>query len=235
MGETTTGAENTENEGIVTEGEIQNDNGAEQKAVGANNSEADNSNEGDVEDKKNVTNPIDADEEPRSRKRNIDFILQRKNEKIAKLQKNANNGNTFDEDEEEDEDIDAEDARLIDKRISKAMTPLIQKQMLEEDESEINSFVKDNPDFAPYADKVRKFAQHPTRKEMPIKSIFYEVAGDDLLRIGAKREKIATDKAKESGAGGGSGIGGDVTKNVWSLTPSEFAAEQEKLRQKPRD
>lgn len=230
-----TGAESTEEKDIVTEGENLNDNGTEGGAEGADTSIADNSEEGDKADitKKVEANP-DADEEPKSRKRNIDFILQRKNEKIAKLKKENYGANEFEEEEEED-DIDLDDAKIIDKRVLKAMSPFIQKQMLEEDESEISSFVKDNPDFAPYADKVRKFAQHPTRKEMPIKSIFYEVAGDDLLMIGAKREKKAIDKAKESSAGGGNGIGGESNKGIWDLTPAEFAAQQEKLRQRPRD
>ena len=234
MGEEKAGGDNAaEEKDIVTEGENLNDDGADQGAEGADKSGADNAGQGDKADKtKKVEANPNADEEPKSRKRNIDFILQRKNDKIAKLEKENNGAN---EDEDEGDDIDDDDAKIIDKRVAKAMTPFIQKQMLEEDESEISIFVKDNPDFAPYADKVRKFAQHPTRREMPIKSIFYEVAGDDLLKIGAAREKKATDKAKESSAGGGDGTGGESEKGVWDLTPAEFAAQQEKLRQRPRD
>lgn len=236
MGEENTGAENTEDKDIVTLDEGQKDNGADQGAEGADKSGADNADKGDKADKtkKVEANPKIADEEPKSRKRNIDFIIQRKNDKIAKLEKEKGGANE-DEGEGEEDDIDSDDAKIIDKRVIKAMTPFIQKQMLEEDESEISTFIKDNPDFAPYADKVRKFAQHPTRREMPIKSIFYEVAGDDLLKIGAAREKKATDKAKESSAGGGDGTGGESEKGVWDLTPAEFAAQQEKLRQRPRD
>jgi len=235
MGEVIAGADNgAEDKDIVTLDEGQKDNGADQGAEGADKSGADNADKGDKADKTKIVeaNPKIADEEPKSRKRNIDFIIQRKNDKIAKLEKENNGAN---EDEDEGDDIDDDDAKIIDKRVAKAMTPFIQKQMLEEDEGEISSFVKDNPDFAPYADKVRKFAQHPTRREMPIKSIFYEVAGDDLLKIGAAREKKATDKAKESSAGGGDGTGGESEKGVWDLTPAEFAAQQEKLRQRPRD
>jgi len=105
--------------------------------------------------------------------------------------------------------------------------------MQDEDSQEIADFVKQNPDFAPYAQKVAKFAQHPTRRDMPIKAIFYEVAGDDLLMIGAKRAQQYKDKAKESGAGGGSGSA-SVEKSVWDMSVEEFQAEQERVRNTPR-
>ena len=45
--------------------------------------------------------------------------------------------------------------QIIDKRVAKVLTPYIQKQMQEEDANEISEFVAKNPDFAPYADKLR--------------------------------------------------------------------------------
>jgi hypothetical protein len=72
--------------------------------------------------------------------------------------------------------------------------------------------------------------QHPSRRALPIKSIFYEVAGDKLIKIGAERAKQADKKAKDSQTGGGSNRGGEANENVWNLTPEQFAERQEKIR-----
>lgn len=174
--------------------------------------------------------PALADEEPKTRKRNIDFILERKNRKIEKLQEKG----SVEDNEEEDDYVDPDAQKLVQKEIQKALSPFLQKQIEEEDANEINSFLQENPDFKPYADKVRKFAQHESRKHLPIKSIFYEVAGPDLLKIGADRAKRAGDEAKETNAGGGSGDTSTAEKSVWELTPEEFAAKQEEIRNRPR-
>lgn len=257
MGDTSnTGADDqkiepTEN-GSGDQDESQNAGGAEGEAEGAGTSEDESTDDGDEagegssdddaskdgksEDGKPKPKPTPkpADEEPKLRKRNIDFILERKNQKIAKLQKQAGGAEQEEGDEGTDaeDDIDADDAKVIDKRIQAHLQPLMQKQMEDEDAKEIGDFVKDNPDFAPYADKVKKFAQHPSRKNMPIKALFYEVAGDDLLRIGADRARKATAEARKSQAGGGSGKTVEATKTVKDMSDEEFRAQQEAVRHK---
>ncbi len=235
-----TGNQNAENqEGVNNQDESQKVNNGE-GAGEANNhdnksNEGGDANNGDGTGESQKTdpnaNPNDADEEPKTRKRNIDFILARKNEKIKKLQ-----GEKGGEQRppEGDEDIDDEDAEIIDKRISKFMNPLLEKQAEDEDAKEIAEFVQKNPDFAKYANKVAKFSKHPTRKAVPISSIFYEVAGEDLIKLGADRARIADDKARESGSGGSAGNGG-AEKSVWDLTPEEFTAKQQEVMRKRRD
>lgn len=194
--------------------------------------------DGSKDDKsKSKANPDkDADGEPKTRKRNIDFILERKDRKIEALKNKGGAADQNKDEDNEDDDLADEDAKLIDKRVHKIISPFIEKQMQEEDAQEIADFIAENPDFKPYAAKVAKYAQHPTRKALPIESIFYEVAGKDLMKIGAERGKKADEDAKKSKAGGGSGAGnGDAPKGVWDLTPEEFAAEQEKIRSKGRE
>lgn len=238
MGETEdTGEEKvlTENdEGGVDQGD-QTDTGADNEAEGADKSDDDNAQKGDEADKgKTESKPTPpADEEPKTRKRNIDFILERKNRKIEKLQ--DKNNEQQGEDEDDLDNLDPSDAKIIEKQVAKVLSPFLAKQMLDEDSQEIGTFVKDNPDFAPYAARVAKFAQHQSRKDMPIESIFYEVAGKDLLKLGADRAKKAVDEAKESRAGGSTGPGGSSEKSVWDLTPDEFSKQQESLRNKPRE
>lgn len=221
-----------EGEGNQDLDESQNDDGAGNESEGDDTPDDDNSGDGDEADKgdKPESKPtLKADEEPKSRKRNIDFIKERQE---RKAQKNLNKGD--DAGADDDDDIDSDDAKIIQKQITKVLSPFLQKQMQDEDTQEIGDFVKQNPDFAPYAETVKRYAQHPTRRDMPIKALFYEVAGDDLLKIGAKRAQKARDLAKESGAGGGSG-GWSSEKGVWDLSPEEFATQQEALRNKPRE
>lgn len=232
MGETNADEKIVEN-GTSNQDASQNAGGAVQEAEGAVKTDDDKGTNADVEtdtDKVEVK-PTPADEEPKTRKRNVDFIIERKNKQIEKLKSKGNVANA-DEDDDDDDDLDISDKAIIDKRVAKVLTPYIQKQMQEEDANEISEFVAKNPDFAPYADRVKKYAQHPTRKDLPIKALFYEVAGDDLLMIGAKRAKELRDEAKESSAGGGSSQGGDGAKSVWDLTPEEFTAQQNALRNK---
>lgn len=232
MGETNADDKIVEN-GTSDQDASQNAGGAVKEAEGAVKTDDDKGTNADVEtdtDKVEVK-PTPADEEPKTRKRNVDFIIERKNKQIEKLKSKGNVANA-DEDDDDDDDLDISDKEIIDKRVAKVLTPYIQKQMQEEDANEISEFVAKNPDFAPYADRVKKYAQHPTRKDLPIKALFYEVAGDDLLMIGAKRAKELGDEAKESSAGGGSSQGGDGAKSVWDLTPEEFTAQQNALRNK---
>lgn len=232
-------------EGADDQDESQNDGGADDADKGADKSddeksdekeddEADDKSDDKKEDESKKPTP-NADEEPKTRKRNIDFILERKDKKIAKLEKKASGAGAEKEDEEEEDDLDPNDANIIQRHVAKALSPFLAKQMQDEDNQEIGDFVKQNPDFAPYVAKVQKFAQHPSRKDMPIKAIFYEVAGDDLLKIGAERAKKAGIESKKSQAGGGNSNGGGSEKNVWDLSPEEFEAQKESVRSKTRE
>lgn len=232
-----TGEENTQVDpaetGDTDQEETQTGDGADADTQEDTATDDESAEEGDKTGEEDKTDPETkpvVDEEPKIRKRNVDFILERKNRKIEKLKNKEE-----ETDDDEDEDIDPDDAKIIEKHVAKALSPFLAKQMQDEDAQEINTFVKDNPDFAPYVDKVKKFAQHPTRKDLPIASIFYEVAGPDLLKIGAKRAKQADEEAKETNAGGGTGQTDTTEKSVWDLTPEEFAEQQETIRNKVRD
>jgi len=185
----------------------------------------------DDEDKSEKPAPK-TDEEPTTRKRNIDFINERHN---RKAEKDANKDKNNIEDDE-DADIDDEDVEIIDKRVKKIIAPFISKVQADEDKQEIDAFVSANPDFKPYVEKVAKYAQHPSRSNMPIKAIFYEVAGDDLLKIGATRSKKADEEAdKSKGGGGDGGESSVIEKPTWDMTLEEFAEKQQQVRSKPRD
>jgi hypothetical protein len=158
-----------------------------------------------------------------------DFIIGRQKKKLAKQQEKSDEGNDDDETGDDDE-IAPEDEAMISKVVSKKFAPIIDKSLADDDEREIQEFLKENTDFKPFEAKVRRFMKHPSRRSLPIKSIFYEVAGDKLLKMGAERAKTADEQARQSQTGGGSNRsegGKDVT---WSLSKEEFEAKQEQIR-----
>lgn len=233
-------------EGVDTTTTDQNKSGTESTDSGAEgesgeaDGEKDKSADGDNKDEEADDDGKDPEIRPRSKE---SFILERKERKAAKQKgdkgDNKKGGEEVDEEAEEDEDENLEpspeDEKLIDKVIDKKLQPLFQKQEEEETKTAVTSFVTANPDFKPFQAKIERYALHPSRKHLPIKSIAYEVAGEKLLQIGAQRGKEADQKAQEHKAGGGTAGGESGSKSVWDLTPEEFKAKQAEVLSKRRD
>lgn len=177
----------------------------------------------------------DDGKEPDTRKRlsTKDFIVGRQRAKIAKSAKAGEGDGKEGKDGEGadgDGDVAPEDEELINKVVAKNFAPILDKTISAEDDKEVAVFLKENPDFAPFEAKARRYIAHPSRRHLPIEAIFYEVAGNKLLKIGAERQKKADEEANKTQTGGGSSRAGEGGKSVWDLTPDEFAAEQEKIR-----
>src|SRR5690606_11309004 len=124
-------------------------------------------------------------EEPvvRERLSKRDYIIGRQKAKLAREQAKA----TQIQDEDIDyNDVTPQDEALISKVVAKRFAPIIERSLAAEDEMEINEFLSQNPEFKEFESKARRFMQHESRRHLPIKSIFYEVAGDKLMAIGAE-------------------------------------------------
>ncbi len=191
-------------------------------------------------DDKNSHDDGDKDPDVKPRKSVKDYIIERKDRKIKKLEEKLNKSGEEEGDDDDGQGDDADDLseEKIDKVVSAKYGPVmeatIKKSLEAEDKAEVEAFVKANPDFAPYQAKAEKFMKHPSRRQLPIESIFYEVAGKDLMKIGAGRQKQADDDAKRSNAGGGTG-GNEGAKSVKDMTPAEFAAHKEEIRSRRRE
>jgi hypothetical protein len=172
--------------------------------------------------------PGDDNQEPsvRTRLSKQDFIIGRQKAKLAKSQEKTADADEYGG----DMTIASEDEEMISRVVAKQFAPIIDKSLADDDNKEIMDFINENPDFKPYETKARRFMQHPSRRNLPVKSIFYEVAGDDLIKIGAQRSKIAEEKAKQTQTGGGSNRSTEGTTNDWNLSETEFQAKQERIR-----
>lgn len=154
-----------------------------------------------------------------------DFIIQRQQKKIAKMATAPK-----DDEDTEDDQIAPEDEDLITKVVAKRFGPILEKTLSAEDDREISAFLTANPDFKPFEVKARRYISHPSRRHLPIESVFYEVAGKKLLQIGAKRQVAADAEAKATATGGGTSRGGKTGKGVWDMTPQEFEAHKQRIR-----
>lgn len=179
----------------------------------------------------------EGDDEPpvKPRKSAKDFIIERQQRKINKLQQKAEEGGQGDGEDDDDDELLPEDEEMVvktfQKRVLPGLQPFIDKNIAAEDDTEIGNFLKDNHDFAPYEAKVRKWVAHPSRRHLPIESIFYEVAGKDLLKLGAERGRKADEEARNTQTGGGSGRDTAVgEKKISDMTDDEIREKQARLR-----
>lgn len=174
------------------------------------------------------------DPEVRPRLSTQDFIIGRQHRKLASKKGEGAGENKDDKGDEagnENSEVAPEDVKLITDVVSPLIAPLVDKSLAAEDDKEIADFLTVNPDFKPFEAKARRYMKHPSRRNLPVKSIFYEVAGDRLIKIGADRQKAADAKANNTQTGGGSNRAGEGAKSDWDLPAEEFAAKQERIRQ----
>jgi len=198
----------------------------------------------DTADDDDAEGDEDDGEEPTSRrpKTNAEWAAKRVASKGAKKdaakgksKDDAGSDDKDDDGEDTDDELSPEDAAAIDKRIAKHLEPITKKAAEQEVETEIASFLQKNPDFKPYAAKAKRWALHPSRKDVPVKSIFYEIAGDKLLTIGAKRRAEADAKARKTRTGGGSAAGNETGNKSYKDMPLEdFGKELDAVKASPR-
>jgi len=222
---------NQADETIINNSEIENSNSeADQKTDvtttgGEDNSggqsEGDNGNPNPSKDKEapksqdNSQEMVDDNEEPPVRKPLLskqDYIIGRQRSKLLKEKEKAND-DEGDESDENDE-IAPEDEAMITKVVAKHFAPIIQQTLDAEDDKAVNDFLKENPDMRKYESKARRFMKHESRKNIPVESIFYEIAGKEMFKIGADRKSKADEIAKNSQTGGGSNRGNENKKGV---------------------
>jgi hypothetical protein len=218
LGESKTGSENTGQDG----------GGSKDTDKSADKGEDKGSEKAKAPDKSSQDDDAEPQVKPRMSKK--DFIIQRQQKKIEKLKSKTASEVVEEEKSDEDDEVAPEDEALITKVVAKQFAPILDKSMAVEDEKEIAEFVSANPDFKPYEAKAKKYMAHPSRRHLPVETIFYELAGKDLLKLGAERARKADEEAKHTQTGGGSAGGVAKAKNAFEMTKEEFEAEQERIR-----
>lgn len=179
----------------------------------------------------------DGKEEPavKQRKSNADFIIARKNAKIEKLRKQQDAAKASDanKSDAQADDDDADDADSDDESLNlEGLAPIVEKHLESEDAQEVAAFLDEHPDFKPFEATVKRYMKHPSRRHLPVDELFFAVAGKNMIKMGAERERKAREKASQTQAGGGSNREDtQAPKDAWKMTPEEFEAEKLKVRQ----
>ena len=170
------------------------------------------------------------DDEPQVIKRKTakDFIIERQQRKIAKLE--GQESQDYDDDSIRPEPVESEpdDGDDSDQQME-AMRPIIEQHIADKDAEEVTAFLNENPEFGDYAEKVEKMMKHPSRRSIPVNELFFAAAGPDLLKLGAKMAQEADDEADTSRIGGGGSSYQGVTPKDWS-NASQEELDQEKMR-----
>lgn len=166
-------------------------------------------------------------DEPKIRKSKKDYIIERLRNKANKQKS------------DEDDEVNPRDKKLVedvvDEKIGSKLEELekiaIEKEEereLLQDMKELDEFISKNEQFKPYQDKILKWWQHPTRKNLPLKAVAYEVAGDDLIALGAERERKASKEAAATATGSDSKTV-ILEKKISDMTDKEFIDYQNKI------
>lgn len=125
------------------------------------------------------------------------------------------------------ENIDEDDIKTISSIVDKK-TAQVKRQLQEtQDRLEVDSYISEHPEFAKYKSAIMKYIQHPVYSRIPVKNIASMVAANDLIKIGAQKEREAQAKAdstKTAGTAVRREGGGTID---WLKVPkSEFEAQR---------
>lgn len=221
------GDENTENDSNAEEGA---DNPSDDEGEDGDDSDDDDEDKNDDTD----SDEDDDDDEPKTRRQSKEdnkFFARRR---VAGKRANKGKSDKDDKpDDEDDADDGGDDSNDIDQRIQKHLEPITKRIEQEEDDRDISDFLKENPEFKSYEKKVRKYASHPSRKDIPIDELFYSVAGKDILKLGAKRARKSDAEAGQNKSGGGSSTRTAPSgKSVKDMDSKEFEEYQNSIRMK---
>jgi hypothetical protein len=174
----------------------------------------------------------ESEEEPPVRKTPLDYILERKAKKLESLK--AKRLEAIDKELAGDEQIDPDEESKVDQVIQKKYGQHFEELAGQKVKAEVAEFLNTSPigkHLKEFEAKIVKYAQHPSRSHLPLEAIAYEVAGPELLKIGAKLAAEANKEAAESKAGGTTArkVGGGK-KDYLSMSDKEM--EEEILRVK---
>jgi hypothetical protein len=217
-------------------------NAAEEKKSGADGQQGagdgaagtDDKGEKKADDKGDGGEAADDGEAPKVRDKK-DFIIQRLKEKNDRLAAGKNKDKKDDGANEDEDEISEDDERMVNKVITKNFGDVLTRSEEQQDKGELNEFIGANPEFKNYEAKIWRFWQDPSRRHLPVSTIAYEVAGKDLLKIGAARGKAADDKAKENSNAGGSGGSAQGKKPVAEMSVQEFLEYKEEVKRRRAD
>lgn len=188
--------------------------------------------------------------EPPTRKSKLQYIQerqQRREEKRKNLENKPKDPAPVENDGGEDEEsLSPEEQKMYQKLEGTFMKKhadkfekidaSIQQSEIDAVDKEVSDFLK-NDEYGdvlkPFEAKIRKYAIHPSRVQVPIEELVYGIIGRDAFALGAKQAREAQKKAAASKNGGASARKpeGGTGKDYANMSEEEFKEEQRKVLQ----
>jgi hypothetical protein len=143
---------------------------------------------------------------------------------------------------EGEDDIDPEDEarfdKLFQKRIAAMNIPQVTQKVQEQEiTSEVDAFITSNatkiPNVGQYRQAMITWMKDPAYSNVPADRVFYAVAGKDLMKIGAKLERQASTKVKETQTETSTARTEPGKKDWSTASKEEFDAERARVLGRP--
>lgn len=186
----------------------------------------------------------DDNAEPPVRKSKWEYIQERLARKAQKSQgdqqpsgQKPNQKNNQDSNASGEEDYTHEEIAKFKKMAEtifgdkfKAVDELSEKTERADVEDQVTEFLKKDPDsdlLKEFEPKIRRYAQHPSRSQVPIDELVWGIAGKKLISLAAEAVRKAQKASKESQAGGGSNrkTAQSTSKDYSTMSSEDFQKE----------
>ena len=134
-----------------------------------------------------------------------------------------------------DNEIDPDDEAMVGKVISRRLKPLEDQVKAQTDQVEVDGFIRENPEYSKYRGKILTYMKHPAYSNIPANNIAKIVAGGDLMKLGAQKEREARENAdKSTGAGVSARTPKGGTKDWGTASKEAFEAKRIEVMSRPR-
>lgn len=128
------------------------------------------------------------------------------------------------------EDIDPEDAKTIGNVAKKQIEPIKRRLQDQQDRLEVEEYLSSQPDeIKKYKPVILKYMKHPAYQKIPVKNIASMVASEDLMKMGAEKERQTQQKVNESKKNDNPTRQPTGSKQDWKKAPKE--AFEQKMRE----
>lgn len=131
---------------------------------------------------------------------------------------------------DEEEEVDPEDAAAIGKVVDGKLEQVSKDMRDTKDQVEVDSFIRDNPEYSKYRAVALKYMKNSAYNNIPASNIIAMVSAKDQQKIGAKKEREATAKAKATQSAGNSVRKPESGGFDWAkATPEEMEAKKNEV------
>ena len=128
------------------------------------------------------------------------------------------------------DDVDPEDIKVIGGIVEKQTASGKRQLQATQDKLEVDTFIQERPEFTKYRPAIVKYMQHPAYSQIPVKNIASMVAANELMQLGATKEREAQAKADGSKTKGSPARTPNAGQTDWKKAPKEdFEAQKRKV------